>query len=203
MWCFQHYSSLFSVAMNPAKFTDELGLFYIIQPEHIMVFTGDSCVGGNKSKQHVTVSLCWNAEGSHKPKPILIGKSAKPHCLKNVAVIPSSDQPLKPQSMDYVRDLLANFLASFNHGMVFTKHKVVLILENYTTNPKVIPRLTNVKLIFLPPSSTSKLEPMDADIIKNVKFYYLRQWVQCRLAAIDSIWSIIRYPILGSNSFCC
>ena len=40
--------------------------------------------GLKKAKDRLTVLGCTNATGTHKLKPILIGKSAKPRCFKNV-----------------------------------------------------------------------------------------------------------------------
>lgn len=36
-------------------------------------------------------------------------------------------------------------------------------------------KLTNVKLEFFPPNTTSKLQPMDQSVIKNLKANYLNQ----------------------------
>ena len=44
-----------------------------------------SAPGFKKAKDHLTVLSCyWNATGTHKLKPVLIGKSAKPRCFKQV-----------------------------------------------------------------------------------------------------------------------
>ena len=43
-----------------------------------------SAPGLKKAKDRLTVLGCTNATGTHKLKPVLIGKSVKPKCFKNV-----------------------------------------------------------------------------------------------------------------------
>lgn len=46
---------------------------------------GSEFYGGENSKQRVTVLACGNLEGSLE-KPLVIGKSKKPHCFTNVNI---------------------------------------------------------------------------------------------------------------------
>lgn len=48
--------------------------------------------------------------------------------------------------------------------------RILLFLDNSSTHPHLAP--SNIKLLFLPPNTTSKLQPMDAGIIQNVKLVY-------------------------------
>jgi hypothetical protein len=62
---------------------DEAGLFYnvlLIEPW----LSKESCHGGKNSKHRLTVLLCVNSDGSDKQVPIVIEKSPKPRCFKNV-----------------------------------------------------------------------------------------------------------------------
>ena len=47
---------------------------------------------------------------------------------------------------------------------------ILLYIDNCTAHPKV--HLSNIKLIFLPPNTTSQLQPLDAGIIQAVKMIY-------------------------------
>jgi len=40
--------------------------------------------GRKKNKERLSIALCTNADGSHKLDPLVIGKSAKPRCFKNI-----------------------------------------------------------------------------------------------------------------------
>ncbi|KAK2645787.1 hypothetical protein Ddye_020982 [Dipteronia dyeriana] len=54
--------------------------------------------------------------------------------------------------------------------------KVLLIVENYPAHPNVIEGLTNVDIFFLPPNTTSKIQPCDAEIIRALKIHYRRHF---------------------------
>ena len=54
---------------------DETGLFFKLLPDRSMVLPKESCNGGKQSKERYTVLLCANWSGTHKLKPLVIGKS--------------------------------------------------------------------------------------------------------------------------------
>ena len=61
---------------------DETGLFWKLLPDSTFALKGETCTGGKKSRERVTVMLCCNMTGTDKRQPILIGKYAKPRCFK-------------------------------------------------------------------------------------------------------------------------
>lgn len=64
---------------------DETGLLWKCLPDRTLVSCLEkSAPGFKKSKDHLTVLGCTNATGTHKLKPVMIGKFAKPCCFKNV-----------------------------------------------------------------------------------------------------------------------
>jgi hypothetical protein len=63
---------------------DGTGLFFNVLPDRTLAYKGQSCNGGKHSKDRLTVLLCVNSDESDKQVPIVIGKSPKPRCLKNV-----------------------------------------------------------------------------------------------------------------------
>ena len=44
---------------------------------------------------------------------------------------------------------------------------------------------TNIKVLFLPPSTTSRLQPLDLGIIKNFKYHYCQLFLRYVLSKID------------------
>ncbi|XP_049302053.1 jerky protein homolog-like [Bactrocera dorsalis] len=63
--------------------TDESGLFYRFLPDKTFVAANEKTAPGRKiAKDRITYMLCANADGSHKLKPLIIGKSANPRCFK-------------------------------------------------------------------------------------------------------------------------
>ncbi|CAF1418298.1 unnamed protein product [Adineta ricciae] len=63
---------------------DETGLFYKLMPDRSLTLDKNDCKGGKKSKDRYTVMLCANWLGNEKLKPIVIGKSARLRCFKNI-----------------------------------------------------------------------------------------------------------------------
>jgi hypothetical protein len=63
---------------------DETGLFFNVLPGRTLAYKGETCHGGKHSKDRLTVLLCVNRDGSDKQVPIVIGKSSKPRCFKDV-----------------------------------------------------------------------------------------------------------------------
>jgi len=68
---------------------EETGLFFNVLPDRTLVYKGESCHGGKHSKDRLNVLLCVNSDGSDKQVPIVIGKSPKPRCFKNVKKLPT------------------------------------------------------------------------------------------------------------------
>ena len=64
------------------------------------------------------------------------------------------------------------------------KKKVVLIIDNCPAHP-MIHNLKSIELIFLPPNTTSKLQPMDQGVIRSLKAYYKALALQRLVVAID------------------
>lgn len=69
---------------------DEFGLFFKCTPDRTLTFKGDTCHGGKKSKERVTVMVGANMTGTEKLKLLVIGKSKQPRCFKkkNVQSLP-------------------------------------------------------------------------------------------------------------------
>ena len=83
-------------------------------------------------------------------------------------------------------------------GAIFTewvkaldrKMKSLLIVDNCSSH-LCINNLESITLLFLPPNTTSKTQPLYAGIIKNTKHYYHRSIIQQRLLALISHWNLI------------
>ena len=65
-----------------------------------------------------------------------------------------------------------------------SNRKIALVVDNCTAHP-VIHGLTNFMLVFLPPNTTAKTQPMDAGVIRCLKAYYRKNLAGIGLFAFE------------------
>ena len=83
-------------------------------------------------------------------------------------------------------DIMESILWRLESKMCQEKRKVVLFWANATYYPETLQAsLTNVKLVFLPKNTTSRLQPLDAGIIRNFKHKYRKLLVPYVISCID------------------
>ena len=161
---------------------DETGLFFRLLPEKTMAFKGEVCSGGKKSKERVTVLVGANMDGSEKLKLFVIGKSKNPRCFKHVKSLPVQYEANKKAWM--TGEMFTSWLRKMDKDFLKQKRKVLFFVDNCTAHPD-LSGLNAIKLIFLPPNTTSKLQPMDQGIIKNLKVHYRKNMLLRYVAAVD------------------
>lgn len=167
---------------------DETGCFYRALPEKTLAEKKSCCKGGKKAKQRLTIAFIANAAGE-KELPIVIGKAAKPRCFKGIRDpskplgIPYYSQPKAWMSSEIMEDILKNL----NKRLVREKRKILLFLDNATPHdPEFVGRFSHIKIVFLPANTTSKLQPLDAGIIKNFKVLYRGSLLRHVVSHLDS-----------------
>lgn len=132
--------------------------------------------GRKKNKERLSIALCANANGTHKLNPLVIGKYANPRCFKNVQI---SNLPIMYRNNRkawMLATLFQEWLQDFDHQM-YRKHRdqrVLLLLDNCSSHKVEGLTLQCVDVHFLPPNTTSKIQPMDAGIIVAFKRHYRR-----------------------------
>ena len=162
---------------------DETGLFFRMLPDRSLT-TADKTKGAKKPKDRISVMLCSNADGSDKLKPLIIGKAQNPRCFKNFSPDLYCDYYANKKAC-MVNGILQEFLKSFDRRMARENRKVLLLMDNAPSH--IIPeKLTHVRCEFLPPTTTSHLQPMDAGIINAYKAHYRRYLVRFHVDAIDA-----------------
>lgn len=154
---------------------DETGVFYQLLPNKTMCYKDDTCKGGKHSKVRITALFCCNASGTHKMKPLIIGRYARPRCFKGLASLPCDYTHNSKAWMS--RELFTKWIVRVNNEMADKNRKILLILDNCSAH-LVDTRLSNIRVEFLPPNCTSILQPLDLGIIKNVKVHYRKRLVQ-------------------------
>ena len=163
---------------------DETGLFFKCLPNKTLAFKNDKCFGGKHSKERVTVVFCCNVTGSEKLRPMVIGKSKRPRCFKNVKSLEVDYYANKKAWM--TGEIFEEWISNFDKKMKKEKRNVLLFVDNCPAHPPDIKKkLQNVKLMFFPPNATSKLQPLDQGNIKNAKVYYRKQLLKKIICLIE------------------
>ncbi|XP_067684471.1 tigger transposable element-derived protein 4-like [Haliotis asinina] len=164
---------------------DESGLFYKLVPQRTLHLKGDKCHGGKKSKEHITVLTAANISGTEKLKLFVIGKSEKPRCFKNVRSLPVDYRSNgKAWMTSDLFTLTSEWVNKLDQSMRRQNRKVLLLIDNCPAHPRV-PNLKNVTVAYLPPNTTSKIQPMDQGIIASLKSNYRKQMMTDLICAYD------------------
>ena len=117
-----------------------------------------------------------------KKKLLIVGKSKNPCCFKNVNSLP----------VDYEANCKAwvtgriweNFLHSWDKDLQKKNQRILLLADNCSAHMQVT-GLLNIKVEFLPPNTTSVLQPCDMGIIRCVMAIYRKAMCQQVLQQMD------------------
>ncbi|GFX85147.1 tigger transposable element-derived protein 1 [Trichonephila clavipes] len=152
---------------------DETGLYWKKLPNRTYITNDEKTASGHKaSKDRVTLLLCSNASGDRMLKPLLINKSLRPRTLKGKDL---KQLPVHWMTNPKAWMTTAIFTEWFKNRFVpevkaYMKEKsldfkVLLIVYNAASHPQL--EHPNVQLVFLPPNTTSLIQPLDQGI-KNI-----------------------------------
>jgi hypothetical protein len=117
--------------------------------------------------------------------PLVIGKARKPRCFKNIDVRKLSVSWNYNKKAWMTTEIMSDWLVDLDKRMKKQARKILLFLDNATSHPDDF-KLKNVKLIFLPPNTTSMLQPLDQGIIRSFKVEYRKLLLRHVLSQISS-----------------
>ncbi|CAB5384860.1 unnamed protein product [Rhizophagus irregularis] len=165
---------------------DETGLFYRLEPDRTLATK--RLAGRKVNKERISIALCANADGSHKLKPLIIGKFEKPRCFKNIK-IQSMPMTYRNNAKAWmITSLFQEWIREFDHqvGLKHQGQRVLLLLDNCSSHKLDGLTLRYTDVHFLPPNTTSKIQPMDAGVIMSFKRHYRRSHVRLLLRYVEA-----------------
>ena len=164
---------------------DETGCFWKALPDNGFGQRGKKCKGGKQSKQRFTIALIANAAGG-KEKPIVIWKSNNPRCFRGMD---KSSLPVTyfSQSKAWMTaDIFNTILTSWNRKLRAKGRSILLLVDNAGCHPRDAQnKFSNIKLVYLPPNTTSEVQPLDLGIIQNTKVHYRKYFLRYVLSKIE------------------
>lgn len=174
---------------------DETALYWRCTPKRTLATEDEEAPTGLKaSKDRVTILGCSNAAGTHKCKPMVIGRSKKPRALKNVKIYPviyrgnkkgwiTTELTLEWFEKYFVPEARAHCTSV---GLP-SDCKIVLLLDNCSAHPKA-ERMNknNVSVMYLPPNCTSIMQPQDQGILRSLKAKYRSLFMKRMLNVVNA-----------------
>lgn len=164
---------------------DETGLYWKKMPSRTFISKEERQASGFKAaKDRLTLLLGGNATGDFKLKPLLVYHSETPRAMRgtdktSLPVVWRSNRKAwvtREIFQEWYSNSFCPSVKSYcdRNGL---EPKVILLLDNAPGHPTSLdtPRDLKVYVKFLPPNTTSILQPMDQGAIANFKAYYHRR----------------------------
>lgn len=161
---------------------DETALFYKLLPNKTFKIIGEACRGTKISKDRLTVYLCASMKGE-KRRPLVIGKNKNPRCFKNKNFKFISYQSNKKAWMK--SDIFIKELILWDEELRLKGRKIILFVDNCSSHPQISDRLSNIRIEFLPPNTTSLMQPLDQGIIRSFKTHYKKTIINKMIRNLD------------------
>ena len=147
---------------------DEFDIFYQCLLDKTYHLKGRKCSRGKKSKATVTRMASASATGEKFPM-FIIDKSKNSRCFKSTKHLPCQYVMQKKISMN--SQIFKHWVRKLDRKFHLDERKIALIIDNCTAHPS-ISNLAGIQLVFLPPNTTSILQPMDEDAIRSLIAHY-------------------------------
>ncbi len=160
---------------------DETGLWWKLMPSKTFVHHAEvQAKNFKKPKDRVTLMGCANATGTCKLPLVFIHKSARPRCFRSTT-LPVSYFSQKKAWMDtaiftkWFHEIFVPYVRKFCRENEI-EYNILLLLDKTPAHPSK-PTLQSsdgkVKTKFLPPNTTSLIQPMDQGIFIRRVYYVI------------------------------
>lgn len=155
----------------------ETGLYFRELPEHTYVFKNEKDRG--TSKERLTILCCASMDGE-KRKLLVIGKRKNPRCFKGVKNLPVDYTANSNARM--TKQIFTDWLTKWDNKL----HQNILLLVDKCTAHSITVKFKHIKLVSLPSSSTSIIQPCDQGFTRTFKAYYRTRMRKNVISAIDT-----------------
>lgn len=162
---------------------DETALYYRAMPKKTYISKEQKQARGRKlDKSRVTVMFCVNLSGSYKMRPVVVHTAAKPRCYKNLRNMNDSGVYWYKSANGWMTGtIFSDWLkthcipaARRKSRELHQDFKMLILMDNAPAHPTWIQDLVppECKIVFMPPRTTSLIQPLDQDFIATVKQIY-------------------------------
>ncbi|CAF0763029.1 unnamed protein product, partial [Brachionus calyciflorus] len=178
---------------------DETGLYYRLGPSRTIAAKSEKCKGTKKDKSRLTILFVTNASGDVKLKPFVIGTSARPRCMKNINFNTLPVKYANNSSAWMTGELWLKWLKWLDSQLT---RDSVLLCDNCPAHVDVSnTKFDHLKIVFLPPNTTSVLQPLDAGIIKAFKANYRNLLVKYWIDSFDKNKTLVPINVKQAIDF--
>jgi hypothetical protein len=125
---------------------DESGLFFKLIPNKTLAFKGNNCHNGKQSKERLNVLFGTNWSGTEKLDLLVIGKSKKPRCFKNVKSLPVDYAANKTAWM--TSEIFVNYIRKCDEKFHAQGRKVLFLWISARVIPNKLKDSKQSKLFF-------------------------------------------------------
>ncbi|XP_043529387.1 jerky protein homolog-like [Frieseomelitta varia] len=166
---------------------DETSLFWKMLPKEILMSKNESRVSEkNIKKDRITLALCANASGNHKLPLFVINNCENPralkHCMNNLPVIYTHNKNAWMNTAVFQLWYHNEFKPRVRRRQLEENSggKVLLIIDNFSGHKLSEKEMDDghFKIIFLPPNTSSLIQPMDQGIISKLKKKFRHKLLQ-------------------------
>ena len=138
------------------------------------------------SKQRITVAFFVSADGQKVDKPIVIWRNKTPRCFQLASAADKLGEVMYfADSKSWMQvEIMEKVLETLNQ-MVKEERNVILFLDNATVHPiSLVDKFSNIKVLFLPKNTVSRLQPLDTGIIQSFKSKYRKKLMRYVIARV-------------------
>lgn len=174
-WIIENSPQLLMYEKSCVYNCDESGLYWRQLSQYTYVhpsFKGE-LRGMKVDKNRVSV-MCRVSLTGEKRKLMMIGKYEKPQCFKDLRYDHSKLPVIyKYTGSAYMNSSIFNqWLREWDEELKQENKRILLIMDNVSGHRKYDEKHSHIDILFLPPNTTAKSQPLDAGIIKAFKDRY-------------------------------